>query len=624
MPTFDVEGGIALALARGVADATLLSAFGALLFRALIAPPVLTRMDRGASASTSLRRLAWLSLLAAVLAAAVWVALQAVNLGGTVAAVPRLLRATLFGHLLLLRFALLGVAALALAFRRIAVAATFAGAAVAAQAGLGHAASMYDGLSWLLLSEILHLLAAGAWLGGLLPLLVLIAAATPGAAALASRRFSPLGTSCVLVLAGTAAFQSFVLVGGLPGWVGTSYGLVALLKVVLFAALLGFAARNRFRLTPALSGTTPAAAKGGLIRSIAGETAVGLLVVLAAGLLTSLPPAMHVQPLWPFPWRLSFDAVQEDPDFRREVVLAGVALAGAAALLVAALVIRRRVRWVMAAAAVVIAWFAAPHLDLLLADAYPTYYWHSPSGFTSASIVQGAALFPEHCAVCHGAEGRGDGPAAKTLPVPSADLTAAHLWMHSDGELFWWISHGIEAPEGGMAMPGFADVLSEDQRWALIDWARAHNGGLAFAATGKWPVPVQAPGLEADCADGRTATLGDLRGQVVRLVFGAATPMPGVLTILATSDPKVRPGAGVCVTEDETVPRAYAIVTGIAPRDLPGAQVLVDGQGWLRAVQRPGASPGWNDPRALAAAVRGIEGHPLAAGTEHMPMNMRM
>ena len=629
LPPFPIEGGPALAIARGVADATLLAAFGALLFRVLIAPPVLGRMERDVAAVADARlwRLAWLSLLAAVLAAAVWIALQGVNLGDTVAAVPLVLRATLFGHLLLLRLALLGAAALALARRRsplaAAFAALFAGAAVVTQVGLGHAASMYAGPSWLLFSEILHLLAAGAWLGGLLPLLVLVAAAKPDAAALASRRFSLLGTVCVLVLAGTAAFQSFVLIGGLPGWVGTGYGLVALLKIALLVALLGFAARNRFRLTPALSDVAPAAAKCGLLRSIAGETSVGLLVVLAAGLLTSLPPAMHVQPLWPFPWRLSFEAAQEDPEFRAEVIRAGLALAGAAALLGLA-AIARRVRWPAIAAAMVIVWFAVPHLDLLLADAYPTYYWHSPTGFASASIVQGTTLYPEHCAVCHGAEGRGNGPAAKTLPVPPADLTAAHLWMHSDGELFWWISHGIEAPEGGLAMPGFADVLSEDQRWALIDWTRAYNAGLAFAATGAWPVPLQAPGMEANCGDGRTVTLSDLRGQVVRLVFGTVPSAPSVLTILATSDPNARPGAGLCVADDETVPQAYVVVTGISARDLPGTQILVDGQGWLRAVQPAGAAPDWDDPRVLAAKVTEIEHHPLGASNRTMHEGMQM
>ena len=192
-----------------------------------------------------------------------------------------------------------------------------------------------------------------------------------------------------------------------------------------------------------------------------------------------------------------------------------------------------------------------------------------------------------------------------------------------DGELFWWISHGIEAPEGGMAMPGFTEVLSEDERWALMDWVRANNAGLARAAAGAWSRPVQAPGLEARCAGGRDVTLSDLRGQVVRAVFGIAPPAPGVVTILATTDASVRPGAGLCAAGDETIPRAYATVSGIPLRDLPGTQILVDGQGWLRAVWRPGTGPGWDDPGVLAAAVRGVEQHPLApSGGEPMPMRM--
>ncbi len=81
--------------------------------------------------------------------------------------------------------------------------------------------------------------------------------------------------------------------------------------------------------------------------------------------------------------------------------------------------------------------------------------------------------------------------------MPPADLTAEHLWAHEDGELFWWLSHGIAAPDGSLAMPGFAAALTEDQRWALIDWVRANNAGVVWAATGAWPRPVQAPELQA-------------------------------------------------------------------------------------------------------------------------------
>lgn len=40
-----------------------------------------------------------------------------------------------------------------------------------------------------------------------------------------------------------------------------------------------------------------------------------------------------------------------------------------------------------------------------------------------AAEVSGRALYAEHCAVCHGDGGRGDGPAAAGLTPPPTDLT---------------------------------------------------------------------------------------------------------------------------------------------------------------------------------------------------------
>lgn len=151
-----------------------------------------------------------------------WLLLQSVAMAGSAAQALVVLRDSLFGHLVLARLGLLGMAGLALARRWAWTATALAGAALATQAGHGHAWAMWDGPSWLLLSSTVHLLAAGAWLGGLLPLLLLIAAAPPGPAARVSNRFSPLGAGCVLLLAGTASFQASVLVGGLPGLIGTA------------------------------------------------------------------------------------------------------------------------------------------------------------------------------------------------------------------------------------------------------------------------------------------------------------------------------------------------------------------------------------------------------------------
>ena len=609
-PDFALEGGIALALARGLTDAALVSVFGALLFRTVILP-------RGSDAGFArvLARVIRASAFLGALSIIGWLVLETRTMAGDASpgAVCGVLAGTLFGHLIAGQFVLLMLAA-GVPIRWAMIPGFVA---LVLQAGHSHAWSMTPGLSLLLGSDLLHLVAAGAWLGGLLPLLLLIRIA-PAQAAVAARRFSPMGIAAVLALAGTALFQGSVLIDSWPALIGSAYGWMALVKAALFAALLACASANRAHFTPAL---TRGDARW-LARSVTVETILGLAVVFAAATLSGLEPGMHVEPVWPFTWRPSLEAVSADPDFLREVEGAALALAGACLLLVLAVFVRRWRRWGAVAAALIVAGFAAPHLDLLFVEAYPTSYFHSPSGFAAASIVAGSKLFPTHCAVCHGAEGRGDGPAARSLPEPPADLTAAHLWMHSDGELFWWLSHGIPTPEGQPAMPGFAGELSPEARWALIDYIRGHNAGLVAHRTGAWDPPLQAPGFDALCADGRNLDAAELRGQILRLVIGSPAPdVPGLLTILATSDPAIRPVAGRCVVRDETVPLAYAIVTGLAPSEAAGAEFLIDANGWLRAVHVSGTSPGWDAPH-LAAELRRIHDSPIKASNAQMDMPM--
>ena len=264
----------ALILSRGVADAGLLSAFGALLFRAGFAPGA----ARTAAASVALT----LAALAA------WTLLLGIDLGGSPAGATTVLLRTLFGHLLLAQAALL-LAALLLTRRAPWSATAAAALALALEAAHGHAWAM-GGPSPLFASVTLHLLAAGAWLGGLVPLLLCVRTAPASAAAAVARRFGRLGTACVVVMAATALYQSWVLMGPLPDWSTFTYGRLGLLKAGLFAVLLAFAAVNRFRLVPALARP----GRPALGASIAAETAIGLLVVLAAGWLASSAPAMDM------------------------------------------------------------------------------------------------------------------------------------------------------------------------------------------------------------------------------------------------------------------------------------------------------------------------------------------
>jgi putative copper export protein/mono/diheme cytochrome c family protein len=615
LPTCDIDGGALLAVARGVSVAALLSLFGTLVFRIFVVPRISLPDDVLAAVRRHLRILVQFSAAVGMLGCAAWLAMESADMAGSVSGVPTVLASTEFGHLIAGQ--LVAILATAIAVGRPRLALGLAATALGLQAGHSHAASMYAGPSFLLASELLHLFGAGAWLGGLLPLLLVVRDAPAKAGAAACRWFSPIGKLCLVALTATALFQGWVLVASIPGLVGTAYGWMVLVKLALFGVLFAFACANRYRFAPALFRGAP---KRSLVRSIAVQTGFGLAIVAAASVLSSLSPSMHEQPVWPFPERFTLDTIGEDPEFRNEVLGAVLALAGAAVLLVIAAIVRRRMRWAAVAAAVVIAWFAIPHLDLLFVPATPTSFYRSPTDFAATSIVHGAALFPEHCAMCHGAGGRGDGPAAKGLPVPPADLTASHLWMHSDGELFWWLTHGIEAPEGGLAMPGFAGILSDDDRWHLIDAIRARNAGVEFQTTGTWSPPVQAPGLQAECEGGRSVSLADLRGGFVRLVVGVVPAAPGVTTILATSDEAARPAPGVCIANDEDVAPAYAIVSGLPPAAMPGTEILIDGDGWLRAVQRPG----WDDPKQLAAEIAQLAAHPIAASQGGNYAHMQM
>jgi putative copper resistance protein D len=238
-----------------------------------------------------LRRLAGLSIGAAILMTGGWLLGESADMAGSVMAAPDVLRETLFGHLIAARVGLLALAGLLLVLHRHGVATLVAAVATASQAGHDHAWAMAGGLSVLLVSNVLHLLAAGAWLGGLVPLLILVAAAPPEVAAAASRRFSILGTACVLLIAATALLQASTMAGSWSALATSAYGWVICTKSMLFLILVAMAVRNRFKLTPALEG---GGTKALLVRSVGIETVAGLLIVLAAALLTSLQPGMDM------------------------------------------------------------------------------------------------------------------------------------------------------------------------------------------------------------------------------------------------------------------------------------------------------------------------------------------
>ena len=90
----------------------------------------------------------------------------------------------------------------------------------------------------------------------------------------------------------------------------------------------------------------------------------------------------------------------------------------------------------------------------------------NPVAADQKSIAAGKATFQGQCVACHGSKGKGNGPAAIALERRPSDLSMPMMWEHSDGALFWKIT------EGRRPMPSFEKLLTDDERWQIVNYVR--------------------------------------------------------------------------------------------------------------------------------------------------------
>jgi putative copper resistance protein D len=301
---------------RGVHFAATAIMAGDLVFRAVIAKPVLCADETVAKLfRTQTLRVAWIALAITVASGVIWLLFQASSMSGlplgeavTPSVLLAVLNRTQFGTVSEIRFVLAIILAVCLACDRFPLGDWLAAAAglglTAAIAWTGHAGATPGELGYLhLTADALHLLAASAWTGGLVPLVLLLAAVrrhqAVGWASLArdaAARFSILGIVCVATLLATGIVNAWILVGSFHALAVTGYGRLLMLKIVVFAVMLGFAAVNRFWLTPrlAVSSENQLAVLRQLTRNSSIEIALGLAIFAIVGILGTLHPAIHL------------------------------------------------------------------------------------------------------------------------------------------------------------------------------------------------------------------------------------------------------------------------------------------------------------------------------------------
>ena len=384
----------------------------------------------------------------------------------------------------------------------------------------GHNAALGSPLP--VLGDWLHFASASAWLGGLVPLGALLwrkrttAQAAQSAAADAlldqvSHRFSRVALPAVIVLGLTGLYSGLLQVRTLPALLEARYGQAILVKSGLFLILIGLGALNQRWILPRIARAGQRMLRR-LGQSVRVEIMLGALLLLAVGGLMSLSPAydallatrrqgLHER------WqgdrvRMDFRAAPVqvgENEFGVDIVdqRPGAEMAAGSVLLriqaadgsSGAVQVEARPtspgRYTargsyfskMAAWNILVIWRKPRFNDVTHVFSIDLVQWALDSGdevnpvpAEPASVAAGRALYAANCAPCHGESGKGDGPAGRTLNPAPSDLTKhAVPGVHTDGQLFDWVSNGYP----GSAMPAFKEPFSEKQRWDLVNFMRS-------------------------------------------------------------------------------------------------------------------------------------------------------
>ena len=266
-----------------------LALFGSACFSVYAGQP---RRPRGGSA------VAWSAPIAVALGIAAWLAILARDMTGAAglpgpAEVAAVATDTGFGRALAAALACSLLLAAGGAARRAHgwPSVALSGALLCCLALVGHAAAGVGASGGIRMAAMaLHLLAAGAWLGGLPRLLAELRRGEADAPMLLGK-FSRMAVLAVLVAIGSGLISILYVVIAAGGGLGPGYLRALGVKLALVAGLLGVAGLNRFWLTPRIV-ARPGPTLRALSLAIAGEQMMALGLVSAAAWLGQLDPSM--------------------------------------------------------------------------------------------------------------------------------------------------------------------------------------------------------------------------------------------------------------------------------------------------------------------------------------------
>lgn len=372
----------------------------------------------------------------------------------------------------------------------------------------------------------IHILLAGIWFGALPAFLLILFNLRKelGFTAMQTavdylKKFSAIALPVMILLMLTGVMVTDRLVDEkYYALVASAYGWLLNIKLTILAVILVIAYQARNHWLPLLErGENNQRGEGSahLRQWVRIEFVLALLLVLFATILANTLPAKHAMvENWPYPFRFSIDATWDQPEVQ-DKVWSGVVLF---VLALSAVWLGIRLHWRRSVKILVPGVLGISSLALALpplaVEAFPETYKKPTVPIDAISIVAGAHLFAENCVNCHGPQGKGTKPVADPdLRDPTDLLTQQHTAKYTVGNVFHQLSHGIPGTE----MPGYADKLSEEERWDLINFLHAMSRGFDARLLGSMIAPempaIASPVFNYTASDGSSGNLKDFRLQ---------------------------------------------------------------------------------------------------------------
>jgi len=316
-------------------------------------------------------------------------------------------------------------------------------------------------------ANIIHIVSINIWLGSL-PFLLFEFYKNKPTNLVILKKFSYMASLCMISIIITGIVLTVLNLNySFAALLGTKYGYIILLKIffLCFVLICAFFIRFYYLRKKIITNI-----KNILIMEVTLAFGVFLLGIF----LSQTIPGAHDEIKWPLNFRVSTDVAFEQNKVVEKFTYINIIFFTFLGILLADfLVCRNNYRSIILLIFSFLI-FVPLNISYLSVEAYPVTYKTPSVPYSAISVYNGKNIYLNNCVDCHGKSGHGDGILANQLEnIPPANLTEPHTAYHTAGDIFWWLTYG----KNPGAMPGFNDILSEDQRWDLINYIRTLSSG---------------------------------------------------------------------------------------------------------------------------------------------------